>query len=227
MDCILTMFFSSVFCCFLGLGKVFGIHNYIYYVICQLLSGLAQSTGWPAVVPCMGNWFGFGKRGFILGVWNSHTSVGNILGSVIAGAYVDQNWALSFIVPAIIMFAVTVMLYLFLVPYPELVFCTNPNHSSGLGLSMSMSVSPNSISRERLVLPDLAEEYPILQETSVTVPAEKDELATWKVDRDDSVKDKAAVGIIQALKVSIIIIQVSKRHITSSFFKTLFIIMIP
>ena len=37
-----------------------------------------------------------------MGVWNSHTSVGNILGSVIAGAFASYNWGLSFIVPGVI-----------------------------------------------------------------------------------------------------------------------------
>ena len=31
------------------------------------------------------NWFGKGKKGLIFGIWNSHTSVGNILGSFLAG----------------------------------------------------------------------------------------------------------------------------------------------
>lgn len=27
----------------------------------QVLNGLVQTTGWPAVVACVGNWFGKGK----------------------------------------------------------------------------------------------------------------------------------------------------------------------
>ena len=42
-----------------------------------------KSTGWPGVVAVMGNWFGKKRRGLLLGVWNSHTSVGNILGTVV------------------------------------------------------------------------------------------------------------------------------------------------
>lgn len=41
-----------------------------------------QATGWPSVVAVMGNWYGKGKRGAVMGIWNAHTSVGNILGSV-------------------------------------------------------------------------------------------------------------------------------------------------
>lgn len=39
-------------------------------------AGLLQATGWPSVVSVMANWFGKGKRGLIMGVWNAHTSVG-------------------------------------------------------------------------------------------------------------------------------------------------------
>lgn len=55
------------------------------------------------------------RRGFIMGIWNSHTSVGNILGSLIAGVYVSSSWGLSFIVPGIIIASAGVICFLFLV----------------------------------------------------------------------------------------------------------------
>ena len=54
-----------------------------------------------------------------MGIWNSHTSVGNILGSVIAGYFVKTNWGLSFIMPGILMSLLGIVIYLFLVPCPE------------------------------------------------------------------------------------------------------------
>lgn len=50
-----------------------------------------------------------------MGIWNSHTSVGNILGSLIAGIWVSSKWGLSFIVPGIIIAAVGVACFFFLV----------------------------------------------------------------------------------------------------------------
>ena len=50
-----------------------------------------------------------------MGVWNSHTSVGNILGSLIAGSYVSSNWGMSFIVPGIVIAAMGVVCFLFLI----------------------------------------------------------------------------------------------------------------
>ena len=46
----------------------------------KIACGMFQTTGWPGVVSVMANWFGKGRRGLIMGIWNSHTSLGNILG---------------------------------------------------------------------------------------------------------------------------------------------------
>uniref|UniRef100_A0A4W5KLQ9 Solute carrier family 37 member 1 n=1 Tax=Hucho hucho TaxID=62062 RepID=A0A4W5KLQ9_9TELE len=67
------------------------------------------------VVTCIGNWFGKGRRGLIMGIWNSHTSVGNILGSLIAGYWVSSNWGLSFIVPGLVIAAMGIICFFFLI----------------------------------------------------------------------------------------------------------------
>uniref|UniRef100_A0A672SXM9 Glucose-6-phosphate exchanger SLC37A2 n=1 Tax=Sinocyclocheilus grahami TaxID=75366 RepID=A0A672SXM9_SINGR len=122
------MILSGLFTVLFGLGFYWQIHSLWYYCLVQALNGLVQTTGWPAVVACVGNWFGKGKRGFIMGIWNSHTSVGNILGSLIAGVYVSSAWGLSFIVPGIIIASAGVICFLFLVEKPEDVNCTLPQH---------------------------------------------------------------------------------------------------
>lgn len=55
------------------------------------------------------------RRGFIMGIWNSHTSVGNILGSLIAGIWVSGQWGLSFVVPGIITAAMGIVTFFFLI----------------------------------------------------------------------------------------------------------------
>uniref|UniRef100_A0A4W4EDC3 Glucose-6-phosphate exchanger SLC37A2 n=1 Tax=Electrophorus electricus TaxID=8005 RepID=A0A4W4EDC3_ELEEL len=109
------MLSSGLFTALFGLGFYWNIHSLWYYCFMQAMNGLVQTTGWPAVVACVGNWFGKGKRGFIMGVWNSHTSVGNILGSLIAGAFVSSAWGMSFIVPGIIIGTTGVICFFFLV----------------------------------------------------------------------------------------------------------------
>ena len=56
----------------------------------QVFAGAFQSSGWPGVVTAVANWFGKSKKGLIFGIWNSHTSLGNILGSLIAGNQVTH-----------------------------------------------------------------------------------------------------------------------------------------
>ena len=114
---------SAIFTAAFGFGFYMNIHLYWYYLFVQLFGGLFQSSGWPAVVTCLGNWCGKKNRGFVMGIWNSHVSVGNILGSVIAGLWVEYKWGLSFIIPAGILCLAAIVDYLFLVPFPEYVGC--------------------------------------------------------------------------------------------------------
>uniref|UniRef100_A0A8C9Z323 Solute carrier family 37 member 1 n=1 Tax=Sander lucioperca TaxID=283035 RepID=A0A8C9Z323_SANLU len=109
------MLTSGLFTCLFGLGYVYNIHNLGFYIFVQVANGLVQTTGWPSVVTCISNWFGKGRRGLIMGLWNSHTSVGNILGSLIAGYWVSSNWGMSFIVPGIIIAVMGVVCFFFLI----------------------------------------------------------------------------------------------------------------
>ena len=59
------------------------------------MAGAVQATGWPGVVTAVANWFGKSKKGLIFGIWNSHTSIGNILGSVIAGMFTIKVFRVS------------------------------------------------------------------------------------------------------------------------------------
>ncbi|XP_014398888.1 PREDICTED: sugar phosphate exchanger 2 [Myotis brandtii] len=122
------MLLSGLFTSLFGLGYFWDIHVLWYFVLIQICNGLVQTTGWPSVVTCVGNWFGKGRRGLIMGIWNSHTSVGNILGSLIAGIWVSERWGLSFVVPGVITAAMGIVTFFFLIEYPEDVDCTTPQH---------------------------------------------------------------------------------------------------
>lgn len=113
------MLFSGIFCYLFGLAKTYNIHSMWYFAFVQIMAGLFQTTGWPGVVTVVGRWFGKSKRGLIFGIWNSHTSIGNILGTVIAAHYVETDWALSFIVPGFIMGVCGFIMFLFLIDSPE------------------------------------------------------------------------------------------------------------
>jgi sugar phosphate permease len=67
----------------------------------------------------MANWFGKGKRGLVMGVWNAHTSLGNILGTVIAAACLQYGWGYAFIVPGLLICFMGLIVFAFLVVQPS------------------------------------------------------------------------------------------------------------
>uniref|UniRef100_A0A5K3EK53 Sugar phosphate exchanger 3 n=1 Tax=Mesocestoides corti TaxID=53468 RepID=A0A5K3EK53_MESCO len=101
-----------------GLGYYFNIHVFVFYFAVQILGGFVQATGWPAVVTILSNWFGKGRRGLVMGVWNAHTNFGNMLGSIIAGAFVNYQWGASFVVPGLLLVIAAYIVFLVLVEHP-------------------------------------------------------------------------------------------------------------
>ncbi|XP_031391379.1 putative glycerol-3-phosphate transporter 4 [Punica granatum] len=122
---------SGIFVGLFGMGYFWDVHVFMFYLAMQMAAGLFQATGWPSVVAVIGNWFGKRKRGLIMGVWNAHTSVGNISGSLLAACVLDYGWGWSFIVPGALIALGGVLVYLFLAAYPEDVGFPCANNSGG------------------------------------------------------------------------------------------------
>ncbi|KAK4431637.1 putative glycerol-3-phosphate transporter 1 [Sesamum alatum] len=110
---------TGLFTALFGIGYWANVHLFYYYLIVQMLAGLFQSTGWPSVVAVVGNWFGKKKRGLIMGIWNAHTSLGNITGSVVASILLKYGWGWSMVVPGLGITFVGIVLFLFLPVSPE------------------------------------------------------------------------------------------------------------
>ncbi|KAG6538548.1 putative glycerol-3-phosphate transporter 1 [Zingiber officinale] len=110
-----TGIFTSLF----GVGYWLNLHSFYYFLVVQMLAGLFQSTGWPSVVAVVGNWFGKKKRGLIMGIWNAHTSIGNITGSLIAAAMLEYGWGYSFVVPGFFIASIGLMVFFFLPVSPD------------------------------------------------------------------------------------------------------------
>jgi OPA family glycerol-3-phosphate transporter-like MFS transporter 3 len=68
------------------------VYNKFWYLAFWILNGFAQSTGWPAVVAVMGNWFSKDGRGLIFGIWAANASVGNILGALMVSAFINYGY---------------------------------------------------------------------------------------------------------------------------------------
>ncbi len=80
-------------------GVSFGALAVLY-----VFTGCCQSMGWPANVAIMGGWFGKATRGCVLGVWNAHTSIGNIAGTLSATlAMTSFGWGAAFFLDGIVM----------------------------------------------------------------------------------------------------------------------------
>ncbi|KAK9060692.1 hypothetical protein SSX86_021398 [Deinandra increscens subsp. villosa] len=136
---------SGVFTVLFGLGFWLDVHLLGYFVIVQICCGVFQSIGWPCVVAVMGNWFGKSKRGLIMGVWNSHTSFGNIIGSIVASSVLGFGWGWAFLLPGILIAVMSVIVFLFLVVNPATIGLELPvndgeeegEEESGMGMGMN------------------------------------------------------------------------------------------
>ncbi|CAM0903436.1 unnamed protein product [Alopecurus aequalis] len=119
---------TGLFTAAFGAGYWFNIHSFYYFLGVQMVAGLFQSTGWPSVVAVVGNWFGKSKRGLIMGIWNAHTSVGNISGSLIAAAMLKFGWSWSFAVPGAMIAFVGLAVFLFLPVSPDVIGVEDDRH---------------------------------------------------------------------------------------------------
>ncbi|GAB2249952.1 hypothetical protein Droror1_Dr00013311 [Drosera rotundifolia] len=133
---VATGFFTACF----GFGYWLNIHYFYYYLFVQMLAGLFQSTGWPSVVAVVGNWFGKSKRGLIMGIWNAHTSVGNITGSLIASNLLQFGWGWSLLVPGIIIAFMGVIVFLTLPVNPRSVGIDVHHHINDTKTSVKESL---------------------------------------------------------------------------------------
>ncbi|WOK92934.1 glycerol-3-phosphate transporter 1 [Canna indica] len=121
---------TAVFTSLFGVGFWLNIHSFYYYLVIQMFAGAFQSTGWPSVVAVVGNWFGKKNRGLIMGIWNAHTSVGNITGSLIASALLKYGWGWSFAIPGLLMGLLGFIMFVFLPVSPEAVDAENEDKLS-------------------------------------------------------------------------------------------------
>lgn len=118
---------SGACVCLFGMGYWWNIHSFSYYFVVQVITGLLSATGWPAVVAVVANWFGKTKRGLIMGIWNAHSSVGNIAGSIVAAAALQYGWGWSFVFPALAIMICGLLVFLFLVVEPACLGLPSPH----------------------------------------------------------------------------------------------------
>ncbi len=137
---------------------------------------------WPTVVAVMGNWFDKSTRGLVMTVWNSHTSVGNIVGKTlssyalgISGGEADldagNNWPATFFVCGGLISTMSVLIFFFLKNSPE---------DAGL---QKVSVEPEDPDRGNPLLSTGVTEYGTSE------------------SQDDESEAKESAGILRALAI--------------------------
>lgn len=115
----LGMLGSACFVGLFGMGFWLDIHSVWFYLGVQMAQGAFQATGWPCVVAIVSNWFGKRKRGLLMGLWNAHTSLGNICGSLLAARLLRYGWGFSFLLPALLLASAALFVHLFLLASPR------------------------------------------------------------------------------------------------------------
>lgn len=95
--------------------------NYIFVVFMMCYNGFFQCTGWPGVVTIIGNWFGKGKRGLLMGFWAVNANIGNIIALVMLNI-LDQEkhlpWTSNFLATGGFTITVAIVCLIFLKEKP-------------------------------------------------------------------------------------------------------------
>jgi sugar phosphate permease len=105
---------------FLGHSTEFGRKTWPFYLV-KILDGTFQSFAWAVNFAIICNWFPRKGRGFLLGLWGTNPSVGDIFGQQLFRALSGndvEKWNSVFYVLGIIVFCIGLMNLLVLREYP-------------------------------------------------------------------------------------------------------------
>lgn len=193
---------SGIFVALFGMGYWWNIHNFYFFLVMQMVAGLFQATGWPSVVAVVGNWFGKRKRGLIMGIWNAHTSVGNICGSLIATSVLQYGWGWSFVLPGAVIACAGIIVFMFLVVNPKDVGYDSPYEEKKNENLQSTRDEEAGLSSDEKVTGvgegfDSSEECKALDQPHGTTLHESNRVAST-VSNGDASADSHAVGFIEA-----------------------------
>lgn len=118
---ILTFLFGYI-------SEVIHMENLFYYRCIYFLNGLCQSTGWPASVAIMGNWFSKSSGGLVFGFWSGNASFGNIIGSLVVSAVLSYGYEYGMLLNSVLLFCGGVIMFFCLIVHPQDVGLDGPDH---------------------------------------------------------------------------------------------------
>jgi sugar phosphate permease len=90
-------------------------------VIGMVINGFCQSAGYPGMMAVMGNWFGKGSRGILLGLWSINANLGNIVGYSFCSLIRSHgvNWIWNFFTASFLTLLIAFSIIFILVPEPS------------------------------------------------------------------------------------------------------------
>lgn len=97
----------------------YNIHNKLYYRCLFFINGLFQSTGWPALVTIMGNWFSKESSGLVFGIWSSNANIGNMMGSLIVASVIEYGYEYGMLLNSVLSFCGGIAAFCCLIPHPN------------------------------------------------------------------------------------------------------------
>lgn len=103
------------------------VYNKFYYIVFWIINGFLQSTGWPAVVAVMGNWFGKSGRGLIFSVWASTANAGNVLGALMVASVLKYGYEYAILFTSGSLFAGGIVVFFGLVTCPQEIGLPDPD----------------------------------------------------------------------------------------------------
>ena len=109
-----------------GLGYYARVHPVLYFGLLWALQAFGQALVWPAAVRVMGDWFkGEGTRSVVMGLWCSSNNIGNIVGTGVGAlssvALGSHAWGAPMLALALLLLAVSWIVFGRLTPTPRLV----------------------------------------------------------------------------------------------------------
>lgn len=113
------------------LSVVLKVRNRLYFQIIYFVNGLCQSTGWPATVAVVGNWFSKSSGGLVFGFWSGNASLGNIFGSLIVASVLSYGYEYGMMLNSILLFCGGVVVFFCLIPHPKMIGLECPDGDEG------------------------------------------------------------------------------------------------
>jgi MFS transporter, OPA family, solute carrier family 37 (glycerol-3-phosphate transporter), member 1/2 len=113
-----------------------------------------------------------------MGIWNSNTSAGNIIGSVLASSVLEFGWGWSFVVPALLITVIGLLVWTLLVLHPSDVGFDTPAIEIEMDDEENRAEAPNGDGEEATLLG--AETVKLESDSGpVTVSAHTEAIGFW------------------------------------------------